>query len=534
MFEKLLFKLKHPFLTIKIFLLISKYKNTKICMYGAGVFADKLIKMYDFSKLNILGFIEGNETRKGEIFNGYKIYSLKDLSELNPDIILPMVKYPKIIAYNILRNKNVSCPVIYKFNKVFNPANKKQINKFFAEVEVGEKTLDIFLETFKYWLFLFPLAMLIPKKKNLIAVPCFSDVDFMDNTKYFSIYLNSIKQKENIEFYLITERKHSYENLKKQGFPVLFSDKLKTKIKLLRANISVFDTESFLPQYGFSLYKSKKVQLWHGLGIKKICYNDPNNDYKNINKKLRARSFKYDAFVSTSPMGTEKYYSKSFFAKNFIEKGHPRNDVFFRAPNKFDLIGIDNKANEEIEKFKKNGHKIIIYSPTFRDADRGVHNTEIFDFEEISKFCKKNKFVIIFKFHRLVVPPKEIFDNLIFYNSKKDIYPILPKTDLMITDYSSIYMDYLLTDKPVIFFCYDLEDYIKNSRELAYDIDFWTKPGVKCQNIDEVFVELEKHLVQGIDEYKESREEMKKLAFLNPDGNSSERIFEYIKEKLMV
>ena len=69
--------------------------------------------------------------------------------------------------------------------------------------------------------------------------------------------------------------------------------------------------------------------------------------------------------------------------------------------------------------------------------------------------------------------------NVILLDKSMDVYPLLPKTDVLITDYSSIYYDYILMpEKDVLLFPFDYQDYIRNSRDLAYDYLTYT-PGVK-------------------------------------------------------
>jgi CDP-glycerol glycerophosphotransferase (TagB/SpsB family) len=78
------------------------------------------------------------------------------------------------------------------------------------------------------------------------------------------------------------------------------------------------------------------------------------------------------------------------------------------------------------------------------------------------------------------------------YPSKKDIYPILKYSDLLITDYSSVYFDYLLLDKPIVFYCYDFEMYAENKDGWTYPFDEFT-PGEK------VYSACYKTLIEAID-----------------------------------
>ncbi len=122
----------------------------------------------------------------------------------------------------------------------------------------------------------------------------------------------------------------------------------------------------------------------------------------------------------------------------------------------------------------------------------------------------------------------KITDNIIFYNNSKDIYPLLSNTDLMITDYSGIFFDYLLLNKPLIFFNYDYDEYIKYNRKLSFDYDKIT-PGIKCENQNQLEQKIIKILVENNDEYIDKRNEILNISFKYKDGNASKRIIKECK-----
>ena len=92
-------------------------------------------------------------------------------------------------------------------------------------------------------------------------------------------------------------------------------------------------------------------------------------------------------------------------------------------------------------------------------------------------------------------------------------------SDMLITDYSSIYFDYLFTDKPVVFFAYDLEKYQKHSREMYFDYEEYT-PGVKVKNqqeLERVLLEL----LSGDDSCREARRQLRKKVFDRTEQSAS-------------
>jgi CDP-glycerol glycerophosphotransferase len=100
---------------------------------------------------------------------------------------------------------------------------------------------------------------------------------------------------------------------------------------------------------------------------------------------------------------------------------------------------------------------------------------------------------------------------------------------MLITDYSSIYTDYLLLNRPVAFFAYDYEYYVNQNREIQFDYD-WITPGPNCYNQTELEREILKVLINGQDDYIQKRKEIMDLAFKYQDGNSSERIWQCVRD----
>jgi CDP-glycerol glycerophosphotransferase (TagB/SpsB family) len=109
---------------------------------------------------------------------------------------------------------------------------------------------------------------------------------------------------------------------------------------------------------------------------------------------------------------------------------------------------------------------------------------------------------------------------------EQDIYSVVPDYDILITDYSSIFFDYLLSDNPIIFAPFDYEKYITKDRELYYDYDEVT-PGPKCKNWEEVLEWIVK-FKENPNLFKKEREEVKNRFHKYHDGKNCERVYEEI------
>ena len=108
-------------------------------------------------------------------------------------------------------------------------------------------------------------------------------------------------------------------------------------------------------------------------------------------------------------------------------------------------------------------------------------------------------------------------ENIMVINKDADPYVFLKMADVLITDYSSIYFDYLLLDRPIIFFAYDLEEYLNDSREMYFDYDEFT-PGEKVND----YQELKKSILRCVNLDNENRDEYSDFR-----KKIREKVFEY-------
>lgn len=117
-----------------------------------------------------------------------------------------------------------------------------------------------------------------------------------------------------------------------------------------------------------------------------------------------------------------------------------------------------------------------------------------------------------------------------FVRSGIDLYEFLNACDLLITDYSSVYFDYLLLDRPIIFTPIDLDDYIENAGMLYGPFDFWT-PGPKVLDQETLQNQILNNLY-GKDEYSNQRSMIKDIVHYYKDANSHKRVWNLIEEVL--
>ena len=118
----------------------------------------------------------------------------------------------------------------------------------------------------------------------------------------------------------------------------------------------------------------------------------------------------------------------------------------------------------------------------------------------------------------------EDLSNILNYGKDFDIYPVMSLSDMMITDYSSIYIDYLIIDRPIVFFNYDYEKYLEKNRKLQTKF-LDTIPGVITREQEGLEQAILDHLISCKDSHKGDRTKLKETSYEFFDGNSAKRIF---------
>lgn len=375
---------------------------------------------------------------------------------------------------------------------------------------------------------IFAISFFIPRKKNIWVFGSWSGKRFSDNAKYLYLYIS--KNKKNIDPIWISKDRSIIKKLRHDKYKAYYAYEPMGIYYNLRARY-IF-TDSYLYSVNFWCCGGAViVQLWHGIPLKKIEYDTNLPWYNNIFIKylffyMRPWLYKrYDYIISSSNYFVD-IFASAFHTKreNIIVTGYPRNDLIFNYINGSDLP--DEDIYDMLIKIKR---KLIFYVPTFRDTSYNADNkfNNIIDVNILNEYLKQKDIFFIVKLHPIVnIRPKCDHDRIIFLPNNFDIYPILRYIDILITDYSSIYFDFLLTNKPIIFYPYDIEQYLKIDREMYFDYGEFT-PGPKVFNFEDLLCCID-IFIEGSDEFVESRKRIRDIVFKYNDGESSQRIYDFM------
>jgi len=393
----------------------------------------------------------------------------------------------------------------------------------------------------------FPLTMIIRRDPDLTVVISRPGNGFADNSKYFFIYAAELAG-EGERVVMLTEDRSTQSLIDDAGGKSTLHPSLSSIWLLLRCGKLVTDMDWF----NFGSYPltrgAKLIQLWHGAPLKHIeldLYRKrltrmPSwlRPLLRLQKTLIGRYPFYDLVVTTSQWFITEVFNKCFKARRFIATGYPRNDILFGWPSsdtvayRLAWINVDKNAMLSIKVFKARGYKVCLYAPTFRKDMANPFEKEM-DLSRLSQFARQQKLLIVLKLHPFMHSQYQIrqYPNLIEYPALGDVYPLMAECDLLITDYSSIYFDFLLLDRPILFFAYDLDQYLGNDRDMYFDYESMT-PGAKCHTYEELESEI-KHIISNncIDEYADTRRRISSYTHDHMDNQSHRRlIYDHVRK----
>lgn len=357
--------------------------------------------------------------------------------------------------------------------------------------------------SFVFEFFTMMITMVIPKDKKMIIFGAWWGNKYDDNSR--ALYEYIIKNRADIKAYWLTPNKSIATYVRSLGYPVVYSHTIKAILITMRAGYECYCTSR--KDIGKNLEKylggCTLINLFHGVATKKILYDDkvyrrPQRIIGKIRSKVQNFTTKNIYVVCTSESYANFYKSAFRTSRDkVLNIGQARNDYFFM-----------NTPNQYKEEFA--GKKIIVYMPTHRqEGKKSMNMYHILDLSSINAVLGKHDAVLIIKkhfYHRMEPSVGKEFENIIeITNKNPETSELLKAADVLMTDYSSCSNDFLLLNRPQLFFCYDMDDYIINDRDLYFDF-YSSVPGSICKNNSELIKELD-NVLSGVDNYKEKRQQ---------------------------
>lgn len=344
-------------------------------------------------------------------------------------------------------------------------------------------------EGIKYWsqLLLLPiygLSFLMQRSQKIWLFGSAFGKRFAENPKY--LYLYTVQnQSEYTRAIWITHKPEIVELLQKEGYEVYYHHSLKGIWYCLRAGVYVFDNYSKDISFWLS-GRAIKVNLWHGSGNKKTNHDNlfdkvrhPKNiweRFKTFPRRLSDEKPSHYTLATSDAMADIYVSAFQTTRAHILVNGQPRNDTLV-TNSEYSIKDIYTNQEEllrnQIAQYHKDGYTILAYMPTFRASERQFF--DVMDLAVFNDYLEQHKYILILKPHSKSSIRTEAesihYSNIISAHSDIDIYTFLREIDMLIADYSSVYTDYMLLERPVVAFHFDYAAYCSDTRDSYIPFD---------------------------------------------------------------
>lgn len=349
--------------------------------------------------------------------------------------------------------------------------------------------------------------LLFPIKENRVAFVSMHNENFRDS---LGCVYEKMKEEGGYDFVLITRQDLSLRNI----FRLISFFLIKSR--LLATSKYIFLNDNFMPMGKLNFRPEAVItQLWHAEGaFKKFGLHIEQDE--DLRKREEAGNKKL-TYVVCSSDGVRDIYADAFGIdrERVLPLGAPRADFLFEKEN-------EKKAEEKLFRLypEAKGKKVVLYAPTFRDnLNRNEDILKVFDTEKFSSLLGED-YCLFVRLHPQIHFESGKLKNAINVTNYEDVRELVLFCDILITDYSSICMDFSLLGKKTVFFAYDLEEYI-SERDFYFDYEEYV-PGKTARTLED----LADKVKDDFDEEKNNRFRDFNFSFL--DSKSSERVIKNI------
>lgn len=349
------------------------------------------------------------------------------------------------------------------------------------------------------------------KRKPYIIFNSYKNQTFNFNSKYLFEYMH----RRSYPCYFIVNDDEERSKLRKTyGKAIISTHSIRYLRFILNAPVWITSTAPPVRLPGVSRNRFI-INLWHGIPLKTVGVLDKDCPQyrKFLVKWLYAKNT--DVFCVTSEK-LIRPISDSFLmpTEKIRPIGHPQSEAVLS-----NLVGDRNSSGEPFK---------VIYCPTYRN-DNPVRLFPFDDFglKAFDSFLEKHNIEVILKMHHCDENTlrRTLTPRIKQFNLDDDIVESLPLYDAMITDYSSLFFDFLLLDRPIIFLPYDLSEY-EETRGMYFNYESVT-PGAK-PDTSRAFETAILHAKTNHNMYAVSRLKIKQQ-FYTHLGNPNENIIKLIR-----
>ncbi len=268
------------------------------------------------------------------------------------------------------------------------------------------------------------------------------------------------------------------------------------------------------------------INTWHGTPLKYMGYDIPGNPSGSQN--VVRNYLNADYIISPNAHSTDLFANAfrldGIYEGSILEMGYPRNDLTFNS-----------KREDVIKQLNQHGlnvsldEKIVLYSPTWKGTDTNNADDNMKQIiAEMDKLAEQigPEYHVLMKVHPFLYSVATNYPEarIRLISDQMDMNELLSVVDVLITDYSSVFFDYLVTDKPILFYAWDKDLYSQNRGMYLDDQEL---PGPIYEQIDEVGNAI-LHIDDVKNEYRDVYQAAKKRFVNYDDGKVTERLYRLV------
>lgn len=368
-------------------------------------------------------------------------------------------------------------------------------------------------------------------EKKIIFI-AFNGKSYTCTPKAVYEYMLSSKQYSDYKFIWVVRDVEKYEYLTQNPNTTLVKNRTKEYEKAL-ASAKYWICNYRIYDYIYPKKNQVYVQCWHGTPLKRLGYDighsdNAMNSQQEIREKYRTDAEKFRYILSPSAFASDKFISawnleKTNQTDKIVEVGYPRDDFMYNY-SKDDVARVKSLLGIPSDK------KVLLYAPTWRDNQHSAGVGYVYDnpvdFGKLFQYLS-DEWIILFRAHYLVANAFDFEEYAGFvYDVSKydDINELYIISDMLITDYSSVFFDYANLKRPILYYMYDLKYYKDELR--GFYIDLSELPGPIIEKEEDLIPAIKKLAVEFV--YGEKYQMFnKKFNYLN-DGHASERLIERV------
>ncbi len=362
------------------------------------------------------------------------------------------------------------------------------------------------------------LFLKLKLKDNWVLCESFFGKYYSDNPKYIYEYISS-NYPDKFKFIWVVDKKRTkipFKHIKVKRFSIRYI------YYLARCKYYVFNSRQ--PEWVVKREGNIFLQTWHGTPLKRLAFDqeEVTSASAMYKKQIYNQSRAWDYMIAPNKFSGEIFRRCFLFDKVMLDTGYPRNDILHSKDREERAGLIKRELRLPTDK------KIILYAPTWRDDEFYAKGKYKFSLQLDLKLLKENlskDYIILVRTHYYVADNLDLdgLENFAFNVSKyDDIAELYLISDVLITDYSSVFFDYGNLLRPIIFYMYDLDKYRDVLRGFYIDIEE-ELPGPMLLTSEEV-LEAIHNIEQTAQEYKEKYEKLYEKYCSWETGNSSEKV----------